>query len=55
MGTNMEQASFTLKLSEHDEVIILVGADRINLGDKAVACEELCRFLGELDYGECGG
>jgi hypothetical protein len=50
----MEQAAFTLKLSEQGEVIILVGADRINLGDKAAACEEMCRFLGEVDFGECG-
>jgi hypothetical protein len=45
-------APFTLKLSEQDEVIILVGADRINLGSRAVACEEMIRFLGELDFEE---
>jgi hypothetical protein len=48
----MEQAAFTLKLSEAGEVVILVGADRINLGPRDSACEELCRFLAEVDYGE---
>lgn len=51
----MEQTSFALKLSEQGEVIILVGADRINLGSRDAACQEMCRFLSEVDFGECGG
>ena len=50
----MEQTPFTLKLSKHGEVIIPVGADRINLGERNAACEELCRFLAEVDFGACG-
>jgi hypothetical protein len=46
----MEQASFTLELSELDEVIILVGIDRIILGSREAACAEISRFPGEVDY-----
>jgi hypothetical protein len=51
--TNMEQTGCTIKLSEQDELIILVGADRINLGPIATACSEMCRFMTEVDYGRC--
>ena len=50
MRTDMEQAPFTLKLSEHGEVVILLGADRISLGARDAACEEMCRFLAEIDF-----
>jgi hypothetical protein len=50
----VEHVPFTLKVSEQGEVIIIVGADRIALGPKQGACEELCRFLAEVDFGECG-
>jgi hypothetical protein len=50
----MEQAPFALKLSEQGEVIILVGADRINLGSREAACQEMCRFLAEVGFGERG-
>ena len=51
MENEVEQTSFTLKLSEAGEVVIIVGADRINLGRSAPACDEMYRFLAEVDHG----
>jgi hypothetical protein len=50
----MEQAPFTLTLSEQGDVVIIVGADRINLGRDAPACEEMYRFLADVDHGRSG-
>ena len=49
----MEQLPFTLKLNEKDEVVLIDGDTRVWLGPKAAVCEELCRFLAEIDFGEC--
>ena len=50
----MEEAWFSLKLDERGNVVLLLNGDRIQLGPKEAACNEMCRFLTELDYGECG-
>ena len=52
MGTDMEQAGFSLKLTEAGEIVLLTGADRINLGSKDAVCEEMTRFLAQIDFGE---
>jgi hypothetical protein len=54
MSRKMEQAPFTLTLSEQGDVVIIVGADRINLGRDAPACEEMYRFLADVDHGRSG-
>ena len=50
----MEQAAFTLKLTEVGEVVLIMEDVRIVLGQRDIACEELCRFLQEIDFGDCG-
>ena len=40
---------FALKLNARDEVVLVRDEESINLGPKDEACEEMLRFLGELD------
>jgi len=47
----MDEDRFTLELAESGDVILLIDADRINLGPKDQACETMCRFLEALDFG----
>ncbi len=42
-------AKFALKLNSRDEVVLVHDEESINLGSKEEACEEMLRFLGELD------
>ncbi len=49
----MEQAPFTLKLNERDEVVLIEDDLRIWLGAKDAACAEMCRFLAAINYEEC--
>jgi hypothetical protein len=50
----MEQPPFTLKLNDAGEVVAILDEYRVILGSKEAACEEMCRFLAEMDYGDCG-
>ncbi len=54
-------AKFALKLNSRDEVVLVHDEESINLGSKEEACEEMLRFLGELNLiersavlAECG-
>lgn len=49
----MEQPPFTLTLNERDEVIMIREGGSMNLGLRDGACEEMCRFLAERDFGDC--
>ena len=40
---------FALKLNARDEVVLVRDDESINLGPRAEACEEMLRFLGELN------
>jgi hypothetical protein len=42
-----------LKLNDAGEVVAILDEDRVILGSKEAACEEMCRFLSEMDYGDC--
>ena len=52
--TTAPAAPFTLTLNERGEVVMIDGDGRAVLGPKDAVCEELCRFLAEVDFGECG-
>ena len=45
-------AKFALKLNSRDEVVLVRNEESINLGPQDEACEEMLRFLGELDLVE---
>jgi hypothetical protein len=45
-------AKFALKRNERDEVVLVHGKESVNLGPKGEACEEMLRFLRELDVVE---
>ena len=49
----MDEPPFTLKLNERNEVVMIQNGERTMLGRPEEACEELCRFLAEIDYGDC--
>ena len=53
-GNQYGTGTFHAILSEQGQVVILVGADRINLGARHAACAEMCRFLAEIDFEGCG-
>ena len=48
----MEDAPFTLKQNERGEVVIIIGDDSFSLGEMRAACEEMVRFLAEVDFEE---
>ena len=50
----MELSASTLYLTEQGEVVMIVFTDRINLGSRDAAGEELSCFLVEVGIGECG-
>jgi hypothetical protein len=50
----LEQTNFLLKLNESGEVLLVHEDGRILLGAKDAVCEELSRFLFEVDFGEGG-
>lgn len=43
---------FALKLNARDEVVLVRGQESVNLGHKDEACEEMLRFLTELNIVE---
>jgi hypothetical protein len=49
----MSEANFKLALNERDEVVLIDGDGRTVLGKKDQVCAEMCRFLVEVDYGNC--
>ncbi len=49
----MEQPPFTLRLNERGDVMLIRDAASINLGLREGACEEMCRFLTEMDFADC--
>ncbi len=49
----MHQPAFTFKLNERGEVIMIRDGGSINLGPRDGACEEMCRFLAEVEFGDC--
>ncbi len=51
----MDDAAFTLKLNERDEVIIIPGSERLNLGPKQIACEEMLRFTRSISIQQSSG
>ncbi len=42
-------AKFALKLNARDEIVLVHDEESINLGPKQEACEEILRFLGEMN------
>ena len=51
MTSEVEQPSFTLKLNERGEVVLVSGEESRNLGPREVVSRELERFLAELRDG----
>ena len=45
-------AKFALKLNARDEVVLVRDEESLNLGRQEEACEEMLRFLRELDLVE---
>ncbi len=43
-----------LDLDEHGGVWLTLEGDLFFLGRRDEVSEELCRFLSEVDYGDCG-
>ena len=50
----MGRKAFTLSVTDQGAVVVIVGADRINLGSRDAAPEEVSRFLVEVGYCEGG-
>lgn len=48
-------AKFALKLNAREEVVLVHDEESTNLGPKEEACEEMLRFLGELNLVERAG
>ena len=46
---------FALRLNARDEVVLVRGEESVNLGPKDEACEEMLRFLTELNIVERAG
>ncbi len=42
-------ARFDLKLNARDEVVLVRDEESVNLGPREEACEEMLRFLNELN------
>ena len=42
-------ARFDLKLNARDEVVLVRDEESVNLGSREEACEEMLRFLNELN------
>ena len=49
----MDEPSFTLKLNERNEVVLIQADEWTILGSREAACREMCRFLEEIDYCGC--
>lgn len=41
------------ELDEHGRVWIIRDGDCHVIGRKDIVCEEMCRFLADIDFGEC--
>ncbi len=48
-------AKFALKLNARDEVVLVRDEESVNLGPRVEACEEMLRFLSELNLVEPSG
>jgi hypothetical protein len=54
----MEQAALVkadlkLVLSENGDVCAITEKGAMNLGPQDEVCEAMCRFLSEVDFGDC--
>ena len=48
----LKHPDLALRLDERGDVVMVLGTERIVLGPKDAVCDELCRFLAEVEHGE---
>jgi hypothetical protein len=47
-----KERPFTLARDSHGQVVAIKGTERMVLGPVGTSCDEMCRFLAEIAFGE---